>query len=255
MKKLSAFLLCLYLVFIIGCYNVYKNIITETNLQEINKLIVIADIKSKYRYGEDREKEQEKTGIGIKVNETTYIFLTHVVQEVSYVQIHTPIGMMLQPVHCLEHAIKVNGKELEFVGNEHDISVLKVKGTDLNAEFNIPVANIDEVKVGSLVYVIGFSHALCKNFKFGNISYFLDKDDTEKMNIQLSSGIKPYERLIMLNMPTYPGDSGSMVFVKNIKTGQMEIIGIVGLKGDDNVGLAYRIDDIVKSYEKLYSHK
>lgn len=226
----------------------YNRLVTEDQFKQMNDLIVTVDITTKYRIGEDREDEKKMKGIGLKINDNSFIFLKHVVESPQNVTVRTSFGIFHQPVFPLSHEILLNGKELEVVDTEYDIALLKYKDSKLYSSFDVPVADINDVKIGNVVYIIGFSGGVCRNFKFGNISYFFENHD----ELNLEGGSEKYhERIIMLNIPTYPGDSGSCVFVMNKRTGKMEIIGIIGLKGVDNVGLAYRIDDIVESIEKM----
>ena len=226
----------------------YNRIVTSDQFTQMDDMIVFVETTTKYLVGEDKVSVEKGRGIGLKLNNNHFLFLNHVVKVEPFITIKSQFGHIRQPATILEYNMKINDREVVTIGSEYDIAVLKYKNSNINHNINIPVANMSEIEIGTVVYVTGFSTDLGdKNFKVGNISNLLDSHEHLKFN----DNADYYQKFICLNIPIYPGDSGSILFVLNKQTKKMEIAGIIGLKGKDNEALAYRIDDIMESVRKI----
>lgn len=241
---------------------IFKRSVTENQYEQMSSNIVILKIDFKYRMsdgGPAKEwKDKSFEAIGIKLNDDYILALRHCVTIPRTVAARTPFGNVVQR-HLFTKDKKIatmsDNRSLYIVGLDKDIALLSFKEKyNQPTAIDVPIANLDDLRVGTNVYTTGFSRGICKNFKVGIFSGFYNMDDFPN-DISVENE-DTHKNVLIISMPVSQGDSGSVVFVYNQDKDRMEIVGIIGMKvGYDCYGIVYRMDDVLESINKILTKK
>lgn len=244
--------------------NVYKRVITEKHYEYIESNVVMIEMSFKYRIDDGNPSDDWKNATvratGLKINKDYILTLRHCTVAPRTMKTITPFGSVVNKFLFTKDSKIINiqnNKEWYLVGTNKDIALLsryKDVNHQLSLDIQVPIADLDNLKNGNIIYVSGHSMGICRNFKVGVFSNFFNLNDfPNSIAFELED---THEDILVISMPISKGDSGAPVFVYNKKKDRLEVIGIVGMKiGYDSYGLVYRIDDALDSVNKILTKK
>ena len=229
MKRLTV--ICLSFLLLTSCKFYQKH---SGNLNKMHDGVLVIETVGKYKSG----KEGKMKAIAFPLENNLIVALTHATQFPRERIIFTPLGVISTPLVVEWEKNYLNGKELELVGRENDVSFFRA-----DVEPLCKLGDSDKLELGTELSVMGYSFNRDINFKTGVVSVLDTKDEMYKSTT-------PLKDLFIHTVPLNPGDSGSPVFAKGYNG--MEIVGIANAVSNGvGIGFAIRINVVKEAAKKF----
>jgi len=238
MRELSRFLAALlFVVFFFGCAasaDYYTSRFDYGVIGRALESVAFIETKGAFEMPDGARHNYTLKALCFPLKKGFLVALSHTTGIPETVEMKTPFGLVEIPVKSLEESFTIAGRPVQLVGRSGDISVFKA---DFITNSPFRLGDSSKLKVGSEIFVIGFSLAKDLNFKSGVVSALKISKEYQEDDKKILFNLPDF---FLHTIPTNFGDSGAPVFAQ--RSGVCEVVGIVNATVPVAKGVAFAIN-------------